>query len=56
VGSKKQFQDMNKAIDACNIHPVVDKTFEFEKAQEAYQYQWDQKHVGKVVIQLGRLE
>ncbi|KAK5951751.1 hypothetical protein OHC33_007043 [Knufia fluminis] len=56
VGSKKQFQDMNRAIDAGNIHPVVDKTFEFEQAKEAYQYQWDQKHVGKVVIQLGRLQ
>ncbi|KAK5102588.1 hypothetical protein LTR70_000446 [Exophiala xenobiotica] len=56
VGSKAQFQDMNRAIDAGNIHPVVDKTFDFEQAQEAYQYQWDQKHVGKVVIQLGRLQ
>lgn len=56
VGSKAQFQDMNKAIDANNIKPVVDKTFTFEQAKEAYQYMWDQKHVGKVVIHLGRLE
>lgn len=56
VGSRLQFQAMNRAIDASNIHPVVDKTFEFEKAQDAYQYQWDQKHIGKVVIQLGRLQ
>jgi len=56
VGSKAQFKDMNAAIDANNIHPVVDKTFPFEQAKEAYQYQWDQKHVGKVVIHLGRLQ
>ncbi|KAK5072020.1 hypothetical protein LTS08_000881 [Lithohypha guttulata] len=56
VGSRLQFKAMNRAIDAANIHPVVDKTFEFEKAQEAYQYQWDQRHIGKVVIQLGRLQ
>lgn len=56
VGSRMQFQDMNKAIDANNIKPVVDKTFKFEEAKEAYQYMWDQKHVGKVVIHLGRLE
>jgi len=56
VGSKAQFNDMNAAIDANNIHPVVDKTFPFEQAKKAYQYQWDQKHIGKVVIHLGRLE
>ena len=57
VGSRLQFQAMNRCIDANNIHPVVDKnTFPFEKAVDAYQYQWDQKHFGKVVIQLGRLE
>ena len=56
VGSKQQFNEMNRAIDVNNIRPVVDKTFKFEEAQDAYQYQWDQKHIGKVVIQLGRLE
>ena len=57
VGSRLQFQAMNKSIDANNIHPVVDKTtFKFEDAIEAYKYQWDQKHFGKVVIQLGRLQ
>lgn len=56
VGSKMQFKDMNRAIDANNIHPIVDKTFPFEQAKEAYQYMSDQKHIGKVVIQLGRLE
>lgn len=56
VGSKLQFKEMNRAIDANNIHPIVDKTFTFEQVKEAYQYQWDQKHIGKVVIQLGRLE
>lgn len=52
VGSKLQFGDMNKAIDARKIKPVVDKVFGFEEAKEAYQYLWDQKHVGKVVIQV----
>lgn len=53
VGSKQQFEEMNRAIDAAGIHPVVDqKTFKFENAVDAYQYQWDQKHFGKVVIEL----
>ena len=57
VGSRLQFQAMNKCIDANNIHPVVDQTsFKFEDAKDAFKYQWDQKHVGNVVIQLGRLQ
>ncbi|EHY58293.1 hypothetical protein HRR83_004847 [Exophiala dermatitidis] len=53
VGSKQQFQEMNRAIEANDIHPVVDSnTFKFENALDAYQYQWDQKHFGKVVIEV----
>ncbi|EXJ89631.1 alcohol dehydrogenase [Capronia epimyces CBS 606.96] len=53
VGSKQQFQDMNRAIEANAIRPVVDQTiFKFDQAKDAYQYQWDQKHFGKVVIEL----
>lgn len=52
VGSKEQFEDMNRAIEANNIHPVIDSNvFKFEQAREAFQYQWDQKHFGKVVIE-----
>ncbi|EQB53319.1 hypothetical protein CGLO_06966 [Colletotrichum gloeosporioides Cg-14] len=53
VGSKQQFDEMNQAIDANKIKPVVDqKIFGFEEVKEAYQYQWDQKHFGKVVVKI----
>ena len=53
VGSRFQFEDMNKAIDANKIKPVVDeKIFAFEDAKAAYQYTWDQKHFGKTVIKV----
>jgi len=53
VGSRMQFEEMNAAIDANKIKPVVDdKVFKFEDAKDAYQYVWDQKHFGKVVIQV----
>lgn len=53
VGSRLQFEDMNRAIDANNIKPVVDKEiFAFEDAKAAYQYNWDQKHFGKTVIKV----
>ncbi|PGH03643.1 hypothetical protein AJ80_08664 [Polytolypa hystricis UAMH7299] len=52
VGSRQQMEEMNRAIEVNDIHPVVDegKKFKFEHAKEAYEYQWDQKHFGKVVI------
>lgn len=51
VGSKEQFQDMNKFIEQHNIKPVVDdQIFAFHQAKEAYQYLSDQKFFGKVVI------
>jgi NADPH:quinone reductase-like Zn-dependent oxidoreductase len=57
VGSRAQFEEMNRAVEANNIHIVVDeKRFGFEDLKAAYQYQWDQKAFGKTVVQLGRLE
>lgn len=53
VGSREQFEDMNRAIEVNKIKPVVDpKVFQFKEAGEAYQYQWDQKHIGKLVIEV----
>lgn len=40
VGSRQQMEDMVLAIEANDIHPVVDsKVFPLEKAKEAYEYQ-----------------
>ena len=53
VGSRVQFEQMNKAIDASNIKPVVDKkVFRLEELKEAYQYMLDQKHLGKLTIKI----
>jgi len=53
VGSRIQFEEMNRAIDANNIKPVVDqKVFTLDQAKEAYQYMWDQKHFGKLAIKI----
>ncbi|KAI5803359.1 putative zinc-containing alcohol dehydrogenase [Peziza echinospora] len=53
VGSRAQMKDMVRAMEANGIKPVVDKrVFKFEETKEAYQYMWDQKHFGKVVIRI----
>ncbi|KAB8212051.1 hypothetical protein BDV34DRAFT_208532 [Aspergillus parasiticus] len=53
VGSRLQFEGMNRAIEVNDIHPVVDnRIFKFGEVREAYQYLSDQKHVGKVCIEI----
>jgi len=53
VGSKLQFEDMNRAIEATDLKPVVDpKTFGLEQLKDAFNYMWDQNHFGKVVIKV----
>ena len=51
VGSRAQFEEMNRAIEANNIKPLVDeKVFKLEEAKEAYEYMWQQRHFGKLTI------
>jgi NADPH:quinone reductase-like Zn-dependent oxidoreductase len=50
VGSKQDFAEMNRAIAVNDIHPVIDKIFPFEQAQQAFKYLDQGLHFGKVAI------
>ncbi len=52
VGSRAMFEDMNRAIMANGIRPVIDKVFPFEDAPAAYRHLKSATHVGKVVIDI----
>lgn len=52
VGNRAMFEQMLTAMTVNNIKPVIDKTFAFEDAAEAYRYQMEGKHFGKVVIRV----
>ncbi|KAI1125257.1 hypothetical protein F5Y10DRAFT_12107 [Nemania abortiva] len=53
VGSRQQMEDMVAAIEANDIHPVVDsKVFTLEQTKEAYEYMWAKGHVGKIAIEI----
>lgn len=53
VGNRDQFEDMNRAIEANGIEPVVDKTvWRFEQAKEAFEYAQSGKMTGKVIVQI----
>ncbi|KAF3387602.1 hypothetical protein F1880_000834 [Penicillium rolfsii] len=53
VGSKQLMRDMIRAIEANDIHPVVDeKVFTLEQVREAYEHMWAQNHFGKLAIKI----
>jgi NADPH:quinone reductase-like Zn-dependent oxidoreductase len=50
VGSRRMFEDMNRAIEVNRIEPVIDRVFPFEEAAEAFRHQMAGSHMGKIVI------
>ncbi len=52
VGSRRLFQDMNRAVAASELRPVIDRTFAFEEAPEAYRAMQAAGHFGKLVIEV----
>lgn len=52
VGSREMFEAMNRAITAAGLRPVIDRTFPFEGALDAYRHLEAARHVGKVVIRI----
>lgn len=52
VGSRAMFEQMNQFFSQHEIHPVIDKTFPFDQAEEAYQFLKSGSHFGKIVIEI----
>lgn len=50
VGSVEMFRAMNAAIASHELAPVIDRTFPFERAHDAFAYLAKGEHFGKVVI------
>ncbi len=53
VGSRAMFEDMNAAIEVAGLRPVIDRTFPFAEARDAYRHMEAAGHFGKIVIELG---
>ncbi|CAK4028771.1 Zinc-type alcohol dehydrogenase [Lecanosticta acicola] len=51
-GPRDRFVELTKFYAEHEIHPVVDKVFTFEQAQEALQYLFSGGHFGKVVVKI----
>jgi NADPH:quinone reductase-like Zn-dependent oxidoreductase len=52
VGSRRMFSDMNAAISANGMHPVIDQSFAFDDAPAAYHAMRAAGHFGKLVIDI----
>ena len=50
VGSRRMFEDMNRAIDHHKIRPIVDRSYAMEDARDAYHAMRAAGHFGKIVI------
>lgn len=52
VGHRRMFEDMNRAIAAHRMRPVIDKVFVYGDAPMAYHRMESRSHFGKIVIRL----
>jgi NADPH:quinone reductase-like Zn-dependent oxidoreductase len=52
VGSVAMFEALVRALEANRIDPIIDRTFGFGEAREAYAYLASGAHFGKVVIRI----
>jgi NADPH:quinone reductase-like Zn-dependent oxidoreductase len=50
VGSRESFEAMNRAIEANNMRPVIDKVFPWTDAAAAIRYMQEGKHFGKIIL------
>ena len=52
VGSREMFEDMNRAISASGLRPVIDRVFQFDEAPAALEHLASGRHFGKVCIRV----
>ncbi|HCA26992.1 MAG TPA: alcohol dehydrogenase [Betaproteobacteria bacterium] len=53
VGSRADFEEMNRAVSQHRLRPVVDRVFPFDQAVAAWRHFDSRRHFGKVVIAHG---
>jgi len=52
VGAREHFEGLMKAVAVNKLHPVIDKTFDFDASIDAFKYLKSAQHFGKVVIKI----
>ena len=52
VGSRRMFEEMNKAISVNKLEPVIDRVFEFDQVKDALRHMEGGSHFGKIVVKI----
>lgn len=54
MGSKHDMEDFCAALSAAQtpLNDLIDRVFSFEQAEEAVEYVWQGKQIGKIVLRL----
>ena len=52
VGNRRWQMDMIRAIEATGLRPVIDRHFPLEQIVEAFRYQENKRHFGKICIDI----
>ncbi|MFL1407533.1 NAD(P)-dependent alcohol dehydrogenase [Marinobacter sp. M1N3S26] len=52
VGSRAQQQDMVRALEVNDLHPVIDRSFALEEIAEAFRYEEAGRHFGKICLEI----
>ena len=50
VGSRKMFEEMNRAISLHKLQPFVDRVFRFDQTREALKHMENASHFGKICV------
>lgn len=53
VGSREMAMALARFVEGAKLHPVVDRVFGFDQAQQAYRHLAAARHLGKIVIDVG---
>lgn len=53
TGSRRMFEDMNKAVSENKLKPVIDSVFNFGEVPAALKHMESGDHFGKVVVRIG---
>ncbi|MEQ1673001.1 MAG: zinc-binding dehydrogenase, partial [Hyphomicrobium sp.] len=52
VGSRRHQLDMVRALDACSLRPVIDKTFPLANLGDAFRHEESATHFGKICVEM----
>ncbi|AZG07627.1 NAD(P)-dependent alcohol dehydrogenase [Pigmentiphaga sp. H8] len=51
VGSRRQQQEMVRALEAIELHPVIDRRFPLERIADAFRHEAAHAHFGKICLE-----